>query len=85
MVNVISDFGSPNYQRRIIYYNEIDNVCAYQELDEIFLTITFSDRRQIEATVDGGTRCDPWKIMYVNKLRPKMYMSYLSCHENLCS
>jgi hypothetical protein len=72
-----------NYQERILYYDEHDNVCAYSDYtDWIFLVVTFSDRQQIEKNIRGGTNCDAWNIRYINRLKPSSTMSYYECPED---
>ena len=52
--------AQPNYQQRVIYYSEEDNVCRFgAESDSINLIINIDNHSTIKANMAGNTLCQP--------------------------
>lgn len=72
---VASILAQPNYQERVIYYSETDNVCrAGQHSDNIHLIINIDDTQTIKRDIDGFTLCDQWTLRYANAISPMKLM-----------
>jgi hypothetical protein len=62
---------NPNFQDRILYYSESDNVCLSGERSDtinLTLILNYSETMRIKAA--GATSCNDWKIRYSQQIQP---------------
>jgi len=74
-----SAFTQRDYQERIIYTSENDNVCHFgTQSDEIFLSIIGEDFKEKNIIVNGHTLCDQYYLVDWLRIMPRGYWSFLS-------
>lgn len=62
---ITAAIAQPNYQDRIVYYSEQDNVCVIgYESDMVALTLKLEDYPVIRTNEIGGTHCSHSVIYY---------------------
>ena len=67
-----------NYQSRRLYYSENDNVCRFGwASDQMNLTITFSDKQQLNSRLRGATGCDTTQHFDRFQIQPGHYTCFL--------
>lgn len=61
--------SQPNYQDRVTYYNEQDNVCCnYFTSDFMNLIININNQETIKYKLSGNTRCYIWAIDFLSSI-----------------
>jgi hypothetical protein len=71
MVLASLSLSQPEYQERVIYYGESDNVCIHGELsDQIRLFVRLDGMETFEYYVRGFTGCNAWLWPYFNAIMP---------------